>query len=705
MRIGNIELAFKGTGATAFLKEYKNHLDIIFAIAVLAIIAILIFPVPAWLMDVLLSVSISVSVLILTTVLFIDRSLDFNSFPSVLLVVTMLRLALNISSTRLILTNGHTGYSAAGHVIEAFGLFVMQGSIVIGIIVFAILTIINFVVITKGSGRIAEVAARFSLDAMPGKQMAIDADLSAGIIDEITAKNRRKELEAESSFYGAMDGANKFVRGDAIAGLIIIFINFIAGIIIGVMQKGMSMDSALQTYTLLTIGDGLVAQIPALIVSISAGLLVTKSGTQGSAEKAIFEQMGNFPHALGVTSGLLAFMALMPMIPALPFLTSAFVTGLLAYGTYGTKSTKSKDAIAGGQDATAAAAPAKSQEEILNEILQIDIIKLELGYELLPLINYAKGHKLPDQIKALRKQIAKELGFIIPPIRIQDNLQLAAKEYVIKVKDIECAKGTIEPLKFLVMDPKGIEIDLSGDDTIEPTFGLKAKWVDETLKEAANLKGLTVVDPPTIITTHITEVIKDNIGELFTISETQKLIDSLSADHKKLIGEFIPTNMNITTLQRILQGLLAEGISIRDLPTIIEAVSEVANQNKSVISVIEHVRSRLSKQLCSHYQGDKSYIPILMLSPKWEKVFAESLVGMGDDKQLSVSPSQLEEFMKDINKSYEQAVMQGDIPVLLTSAYLRPYIRSMTERFKSSLAILSQNEIHPKARIKTLGQV
>lgn len=704
MRIGNIELAFKGAGAAALLKDYKKHLDIIFAIAVLSIIAILIFPVPAWLMDVLLSVSISISVLILTTVLFIDRSLDFNSFPSVLLVVTMLRLALNISSTRLILTNGHTGYGAAGHVIEAFGLFVMQGSIVIGIIVFAILTIINFVVITKGSGRIAEVAARFSLDAMPGKQMAIDADLSAGLIDEATAKIRRKELEAESSFYGAMDGANKFVRGDAIAGLIIIFINFIAGIIIGVMQKGMTMDAALQTYTLLTIGDGLEAQIPALIVSTSAGLLVTKSGTQGSAEKAIFEQMGSFPHALGVTSGLLAFMALMPMIPALPFLASAGVTGLLAYGIYGTKSAKNTESSP-GKDSTDQALPAKSQEEILNEILQIDTIRLELGYELLPLINYTKGHKLPDQIKALRKQIAKELGFIIPPVRIQDNLQLPAKGYVIKVKDIECATGTIEPLKFLVMDPKGLEIDLPGDDTVEPTFGLKAKWIDEALKEAANTKGFTVVDPPTIVTTHITEIIKDNIGELFTINETQKLIDSLSADHKKLIGEFIPNNMNITTLQRILQGLLAEGISIRDLPTIVEAVSEVATQNKSVVSVIEHVRSRLAKQICNHYQGAKGYIPILMLSPKWEGVFSESLVGVGDDRQLSVSPSQLEEFMRDVNKQYEQAVMQGDIPVLLTSSFLRPYIRSMTERFKSSLAILSQNEIHPKARIKTLGQV
>jgi flagellar biosynthesis protein FlhA len=700
MRIGGFELSLKDGGVLAIFKDYKKYLDVIFAIAILIIIAILIFPIPPFFMDILLSISITVSVLILMTVLFVDRSLDFSSFPSILLVVTMLRLALNISSTRLILTNGHQGTAAAGHVIEAFGVFVMQNSIVIGIIVFAILTIINFVVITKGSGRIAEVAARFSLDAMPGKQMAIDADLGAGLIDEETAKKRRKDLEDESSFYGAMDGANKFVRGDAIAGLIIILINFIAGVIIGVVQKKMTFDAALQTYTLLTIGDGLVAQVPALIVSISAGLLVTKSGVKGSAEKAILDQLGSFPQALGVTSGLLVFMSMMPNIPALPFLFTALITGSLAYITYYEKAKKSA-AEARKADITQKTEQ-KTQEDVIGDILQIDIIKLELGYELISLLNYTKGNKLTDQIKALRKQMAKDLGFIIPPVRIQDNLQINSKTYVIKIKDIEVSRGMIEPLKFLVMEGKGESIDLPGDDTKDPAFGIAAKWIDEQYKESASFKGYTVVDPPTVITTHITEIIKENISDLLNASETQKLIDALSPEHKKLVGDFIPNNMTLTTFQRVLQGLLAESISIRDLPTIVEAVSEVAATGGHVINIIEHVRTRLAKQICN--QTEAGYIPTLVLSQKWEGVFAESLVG-GDEKQLAINPTHLEEFVKTVNEAFDGALKSGDIPILLTSGRIRPYVRSLIERFKNTLHVLSQNEVHAKARIKTLGQI
>ncbi len=682
------------------LTGYKKHLNIVFAIFVLSIIAVLIFPIPNWFLDILLSLSITLSVLILVTVLFIDKSLDFSSFPSVLLVVTMLRLALNISSTRLILSDGHLGTQAAGHVIEAFGIFVMQNSVLIGAIVFGILTIINFVVITKGSGRIAEVAARFSLDAMPGKQMAIDADLSAGLIDEATARARRKEIEEESTFYGSMDGANKFVRGDAIAGLIIIFINFIAGIIIGVMDQKMSLQSALQTYTILTIGDGLAAQIPALIVSISAGLLVTKSGVKGSAEKAILQQLGNFPQSLAVTAGLLVMMACMPYIPAFPFLTTAAIIGTMAYFLMN----KAEEVKADEAQATAAK-QSKTQEETLSEIMQMDILKLELGYELLGLINYSKGHKLPDQIKALRKQIAKDLGFIMPAIRIQDNLQLKPKEYLIRVKEIKAASGIIEANKFLVMDAKGQEIDVPGDDTKEPAFGLKAKWIDEAFKDGATSKGYTVVDPPTVITTHITEIIKENISELLSVIETQKLIDGLSEDHKKLVSEYIPQHMSITTFQRILQGLLKEGISIRDMSNIVEAVSEVAASNMHVINVIEHVRARLAKQICNIYQNENGYLPIIILSPAREQIFSENMAGPAEEKHLSLSPSQLEEFVRSVNAEYEKAIMLGEIPVLLTSSRLRPYVRAIIERFKASLSVISQNEIHPKAKLKTLGQI
>ncbi len=687
------------------LKSSKHHLDIFFAAGILCIIAVLIFPIPAWLIDFLLTISISVSVIILMTVLFVNRSLDFSSFPSILLVVTMLRLALNISSTRLILSQGHSGTDAAGHVIQAFGIFVMQGSVIIGAIVFGILTIINFVVITKGSGRIAEVAARFSLDAMPGKQMAIDADLSAGLIDEDTARKRRKDLEDESTFFGAMDGANKFVRGDAIASVIITLINFIGGIVIGLAQKGMTFEAALKTYTLLTIGEGLVAQIPALIVSTAAGLLVTKSGAKGSAEKAIFEQIGNYPQALAVTSGLLVVMAAMPSIPALPFLISAVITGSLSVAVdKAKKQAQEQEILNAGKAAKHSETAESSKEDAMTELLQIDSIRLELGYELLPLINYSKGHKITDQIKALRKQIAKDLGFVMPSVRIQDNMQLEPQEYVVKIKDLECGRGLVRPNKYLVMDPKGEDMSLIGEDTKEPAFGLPAKWIDEQFKEEALFKDYTVVDPPTVITTHLTEIVRENITELLSYSETQKLLEGLGEEHKKLVTDIVPSQISITALQRIFQGLLAESISIRDLPTILEAISEATTVSGNVLNIIEHVRTRLSKQICYANMSDKGYVPFVILTPQWEQIFMESLVG-GDDKQLSMSPTRLQEFVAVINKEFERQALMGEIPVLLTSPSLRPYVRSIIERFKPSLVVMSQNEIHPKIKIKTVGQI
>jgi len=705
MKIGNYTLPSDKESFLRQLKGSKKHLDILFATGVLGIITVLVFPIPSWVLDFLLSVSISFSVIILMTVLFVNRSLDFSSFPSILLVVTMLRLALNISSTRLILSSGHEGTDAAGHVIQAFGIFVMQGSVVIGVIVFGILTIINFVVITKGSGRIAEVAARFSLDAMPGKQMAIDADLSAGLIDEETARTRRKDLEDESTFYGAMDGANKFVRGDAIAAVIIILINFIGGIIIGTAQKGLSFEEAMKTYTLLTIGEGLVAQIPALIVSTAAGLLVTKSGSKGSAEKAIFEQIGNFPQALGVTSGLLFIMSTLPAIPAMPFLVSAGVTGGLAYSIRNSKKEASNQELikqqkAKKEDDTEAA----SQADSPSSLLQMDSIRLELGYELLPLINYSKGHKITDQIKALRKQIAKDLGFILPSVRIQDNMQLSPQEYVIKIKDIECGRGQVSPNKFLIMDPRGEEMSIAGEDTKEPAFGLPAKWIDEHSKEEALFKDYTVVDPPTVITTHLTEIIRDNIIELLSYSETQKLLDGLPEEHKKLVTEIIPSQISITGVQRVLQGLLNESISVRDLPTILEAISEISTESPNVLTIVEHVRSRLSKQICYANMSESGYIPFVILSPKWEQIFMESLVG-GEEKQLSMAPSKLQEFVSSVNAEFDRQAMNAEVPILLTSPSLRPYVRSIIERFKPSLVVMSQNEIHPKVKIKTVGQI
>jgi flagellar biosynthesis protein FlhA len=688
-----------------FTSKLRGHGDIVFAVGIIGILSVLLFPVPTGVLDLFLSISITVSVLILMNSLFVSRALDFNSFPTILLVTAMMRLGLNVASTRLILSEGHTGTDAAGHVIEAFGTFVMGGSVVIGVIVFAILTIINFVVITKGSGRIAEVSARFSLDAMPGKQMAIDADLSAGLINEEQAKKRRKELEDESAFFGAMDGASKFVRGDAIAGLLITFINLIGGIVIGTVQRDLPFSEAAQTYTILTIGDGLVSQIPALIVSTAAGLLVSKSGVIGSTEKAIFSQLGRFPQSMGVTSGLLTFLAFMPGIPMLPFATLAAATGGMAWFIH--KTQKKEQALIEGKetDEKTKAAAAEAADEPIDKSLEIDALKLELGYGLLPLINYQKGHRLTEQIKALRKQLAKDLGFIMPSVRIQDNMQLPANTYVVKMKDIECGRGDIRTDMLLVMDPRGDKITLPGEDTTEPAFGLPAKWVAETHREEALFRNYTVVDPPTVVTTHLTEVIKENISELLSYSETQNLLTQLGEKHKKLVEDTVPGQISVSGVQRVLQSLLGEQVSIRDLPTILEAVSEATRVSSNLTHITEHVRQRLARQICHSNVTTDGAIPILTLSPEWEQSFVESIVGEGEEKQLAMSPSRLQQFVKKVREIYEQQAMRGEVPVLLTSPSVRPYVRAIVERFRPSTVIMSQNEIHSKFRLKNLGQV
>jgi len=501
------------------------------------------------------------------TCLFIGKPLEFSSFPTVLLIATMLRLSLNLASTRLILSEGHTGPDAAGSVIEAFGNFVMGGNFVIGIIVFTILVIVNFVVITKGSGRIAEVAARFTLDAMPGKQMAIDADLSAGLIDEDEARTHRKDLKDESTFVGAMDGAAKFVRGDAIAGILITFINVIGGIIIGVAQNGMAFGDAAQTYTLLTVGDGLVSQIPALVVSVAAGLLVSKAGVTGSADKAMFGQLSGYPQALGLSSFLLGSMSLLPGIPMIPFLLLAGASG---YGAY---RMANRQPVTEGEDSveTAEAAEnAEPAEQPLSEVLAIDDLRLEIGYGLLKLLEGdGAGPKLTDQIRALRRQFASDMGFVMPSVCILDNVQLGANSYAFRIKEVEAGQGEVRVGKLMVMDPSGREIDMRGDATVEPAFGLPAKWIDESLREEASFRGLTVVDAATVMTTHLTEIMKDHMAELLSYAETRKLLDDLPDAHKKLVDDLIPNQISVSAVQRVLQNLLAERVSIRDLASIL----------------------------------------------------------------------------------------------------------------------------------------
>jgi flagellar biosynthesis protein FlhA len=692
------DLSITSGGMLGRLGGLLRQGDIALALGVIGILVVLILPLPKVLLDLLLTVSITFSVLILLTSLFIEKPLDFSAFPTVLLIATMLRLALNLASTRLILAHGHEGSEAAGRVIEAFGGFIMQGNFVIGLIVFAILVTVNFVVITKGSGRIAEVSARFSLDAMPGKQMAIDADLSAGLVDEQEARTRRRQLEEESSFYGAMDGAAKFVRGDAIAGLLITAINLIGGLIIGVGQMGVSFTEAAQSYTLLTVGDGLVSQVPALIVSTAAGLLVAKAGVAGRTDRAFFGQLGAHPRALATTSGLLALLAVLPGLPMIPFLLLAGLSGTAAWHLGRRRAAEAQEAIE-----PAPAAP--SAEEAVGAALAIDPVRLELGYGLLSLIGGTDGPRLTEQIKALRRQLASELGFVMPPVRIQDNIQLPANTYVIRIKEIETGRGELRANMLLVMDPKGGKITLPGEDTVEPTFGLPAVWIGANLGEEAGFRGYTVVDPATVLTTHLTEAIKDSLAELLTFGETRKLLDELPKDYQKLIDDLVPGRISVGNIQRVLQALLAERVSIRDLPLIVEAIGEAAGASQNVLVITEHVRARLARQISNGATGEAGYIPILTLSPDWEQAFSDALVGQGDERQLAMAPSRLQEFIARLRETFEQQAMRGELPVLVTTPAVRAYVRSIVERFRPATVVLSHNEIHAKARIRTLGQV
>jgi flagellar biosynthesis protein FlhA len=627
--------------------------DIALALGILTILVVLILPLPAIVLDLFLAISITLSILILMTALFIQAPLEFSSFPTILLISTMLRLSLNLASTRLILSHGHEGTDAAGHVIQAFGSFVMGGNFVIGIIVFAILVTVNFVVITKGSGRIAEVAARFHLDSMPGKQMAIDADLSAGLIDEKVAKMRRKELEDESGFFGAMDGASKFVRGDAVAAD-----EFRA-------QQGMSFGDAARSYTVLTVGDGLVTQVPALIVSTAAGLLVSKAGVSGAADKALMQQFSGYPQALGLSAAVMLVLALLPGIPTLPFLALGGGAAALAI-----KARRQKDVAkaveAAEAAAPAAAATAAAAEEPIANALKIDDLKIELGYALLPLVNGPDGtDRLTDQIKAMRRSLAIEMGFVMPSVRILDNVQLEANTYIIKIKEVDAGSGKIWPNQFMVMDPGGNQVAVPGIHTTEPTFGLPATWVDAGLTEDATLKGYTVVDAATVLSTHLTELLKANMSDLLSYGEVQKLLKELPKEQSELVKDIVPTQITISGIQRVLQLLLSERISIRDLSTILEGIADALAFSRNPATIVEHVRARLARQICAQNTSPMGYLPLIALSPKWEQAFAESLIGQGEERSLAMQPSKLSEFMTATRDAFERAAREGESPVLV----------------------------------------
>jgi len=680
--------------------------DVALAVGILAILVMLLLPMPRMLLDFSLAISISIAVLVLMTALFIKKPLEFSAFPAVLLITTLLRLGLNIASTRLILSRGHEGTNAAGEVIEAFGAFVMQGNVVIGVIVFSILVIVNFVVITKGSGRIAEVAARFTLDAMPGKQMAIDADLSSGLITEDEARKRRSELEGESNFFGAMDGASKFVRGDAMAGLMITAINLVGGIVIGVVQSGMSFGDAASAYSTLTIGDGLVSQIPALIISVAAGLLVSKAGVDGEADKAVFGQLTANPQGLGLVSGVALMVGLLPGMPFLPFALMAAGAGSLAWMNRDIAERKAQEEAEAQAEAVAEqAGDAAGQERPIEDSLAIDELKIELGYGLLPLINDVDGRKLTDQIKALRRSLAEEMGFVTPAVRIVDNMTLGNNEYAIRIKELEAGRGELQLHKLLVMDPSGMPIDMPGDHVKEPTFGLPATWIEDGMREEASFRGYTIVEPAAVLVTHLTELLRDNMADLLSYAEVEKLIDKLSKEHKKLVDDIAPAQISRAGIQRVLQSLIRERISIRDLPTILEGIAEASATTQHLDAIVEHVRTRLARQICHSNRAFDGNLPVLALGPQWEQAFMEALVGEGERKQLALAPSKLHDFVAAIRNSFETASEQGQVPVLLTSPLIRPYVRSLVERFRPQTVVMSQNEIHPSARLKTLGHV
>src|ERR1700704_172324 len=618
--------------------------DLMLAFGILTILVVLIMPLPSLVLDLFLAISITLSILILMTALFIQAPLEFSSFPTILLISTMLRLSLNLASTRLILSKGHEGTAAA--------------------------------------------------------------DLSAGLIDEKVAKERRKALEDESGFFGAMDGASKFVRGDAVAGLLVVFINIIGGIIIGVAQQGLGFGEAARTYTLLTVGDGLVTQVPALIVSTAAGLLVSKAGVSGAADKALMKQLSGYPQALGMSAGGMLVLAMLPGIPMIPFFLLGSGAAALAFSARKRNRAASEaEAVAAAAPAAAAAASAAGEEPIATA-LKIDDLKIELGYALLPLVNGPDGtDRLTEQIKALRRSLAVEMGFVMPAVRILDNVQLEANTYIIKIKEVDAGTGRIWPNQFMVMDPAGNQVAVPGIHTIEPTFGLPATWVDAGLKEEASLKGYTVVDAATVLSTHLTELLKNNMSDLLSYGEVQKLLKDLPKEQGELVKDIVPSLVTVSGIQRVLQLLLAERISIRDLSTILEGVADALAFSRNPAAVVEHVRARLARQICAQNTSHNGYLPLIALSAKWEQAFAESLVGTGEEKSLAMQPSKLSEFMTVVRDRFEQAAREGEAPVLVTSAAIRPFVRSLVERFRAQTTVLSQAEIHPRARLKTVGSV
>ncbi len=688
--------------AASSLKRAGNQ-DVSLAIGIVFILAVLFLPLPPVMIDIGLAFSIALAVLVLMVALWIQRPLDFSAFPTVLLIATILRLALNIATTRLILSHGADGTDAAGHVIAGFSSFVMSGDFVIGTIVFVILITVNFLVITKGATRIAEVGARFTLDAIPGKQMAIDADLSAGIIDEKEAMLRRRELEEESSFFGSMDGASKFVRGDAIAGLIITAINIFGGIVIGVTRHELSFSESVDVFTKLSVGDGLVTQIPALIISLAAGLLVSKGGTRGSAEKAVFGQLGNHPRALMLAAGVMFVLALSPGLPFLPFAVLGGTMGFIAYAI-----PRRHAAAKAAEEALAQEAREKAEEEVrqsVKESLKTVELELCLGKQISGTLMSAHN-ELAQRVGKMRHKFARQYGFVVPEIRLTDDLSIPPKSYQIKIHGTVVATEELRIGDVLVIVGDGAPPNVPGDETREPAFGMKAMWVSEMFANALQRDGFTAVDNLSVLLTHLGEVIRNNLAQLLSYKDMRSLLDRLEPEYRRLIEEIIPSRISYSGLQAVLKLLLAERISIRNLHLILEAIAEIAPHAGRAEQIAEHVRLRMAQQICGE-MSDDGVLKVLRLGSRWEATFHQSLKRdvKGEVVEFDIDPKLIEQFSTDATGVIRRLMDQRHKFVLVAAPDARPYVRMITERLFATLPVLSHLEIARGVQIKSLGTI
>ena len=679
--------------------ELLRRSDIMAPMGIIGILMLMIIPLPPMLLDLCLALNITIGILILIICLYSEKAVDFSIFPSILLVTTLFRLSLNVASTRLILLHGHEGGHAAGSVIEAFGQFVVGGSYVVGMVIFVILVIINFIVITKGAGRIAEVAARFTLDAMPGKQMAIDADLNAGLIDENTARRRREEISTEANFHGAMDGASKFVRGDAVAGIIITLVNIGAGFIIGVLQKGMPLADAAKNYTILTVGEGLVAQIPALIISTAAGMLVTRSAGREDFGTEFKEQFSRYSKALWVVSAILVGFSMIPGMPFLPFILIAAALASAAHRL--DKAEKAKEIE---EAVVERPQPIVKPDQDYEKMLNVDLIELEVGYGLIPFVDAAQDGELLTRIQSIRKQFALTSGFIVPPVHIKDNLQLNPNQYTISLKGVNIATAEMMPGYYMAMDPGLVTETIKGLTTREPAFDLPAIWITEDKREQAQIAGYTVVDCITVMATHVSEIIKQHAFELLGRQETQNLVDNLGKNYPKLVEELVPAILNLGIIMRVLQNLLREGISIRDLRTILESLADYAPMTQDTDILTEYARHALSRSISAAHVQNDGVMPVITMDRKVEDAIQTAIQHRERGSYLALDPNTAQKILDSLT-SLLSSFTGGQQPVLLVLPQIRQHVRRLTERYFPNLAVLSHNEITSQIRIQSIGTV